>query len=880
MGRAGMIATARAGTVLLALLAAGGTAARAADGLVERIEAGVYAAIDRYGSADLAAAQADIARAVPEDPLARALARALLEQARGRESVAHDVLVEGLAAAGPTSLDDPDVVRVTTAMLATLLDLGPQRVARRLLAASDDPLFELTHAALLSGEGRCAEALAIVERVRSEVPVLLEPALLVARTFERCERPPTALAWLEAVVEDPTGTKASPRVALAIGDLLLAAGDDTAAARWCAAARVAASPAAPYRHRAAACEAAAEAFSGQLPSGRDRFADALRDALGDGSVPLARRERAGLGAAWVLSASVDPGRVRDALDVLDDLAILPLSRRTRSALPLLRARVYARLERESEAADVLARAVVDPQRDPGLAALARMVRAGLAARRGEHEKARTLLDEAVALARRAEDPALAAEALLDAAPVDLALAGPGEAVQRVLDAVAAWKEVRMFGDSPYVDPAFQRRALEVALDVSDLGTARGSAEAGTAMLLARRILRRGPGPVERIGDGAPGLEDIRRALASRDATLVVFGIGLRRSFAWVADSTRVRTVALPRGDALFAKLSPFLIDDESGYSGPSSWGGQVIAGMLGSPGGEQTLYVLPDGFLEAVPWALLGGTAAAPGGSSGLLPPQASLPSLEALIRAPLPAVAEKEGRGIVLAITETAVVADSRTARWWDRLAHGRLESRRLVTGRMPVESVVVALRRPATLWTVRLPLLVAGSDVDSLALARRQSSRRLGPVPTIQLGDMLERAVRPAVLVMAPDNGWAGSAPASVVRAASRAVAAGVGASVVVLARDPALSDALVERIEAHLGAGRTIRVAVDRALEELPAGGYPFVSLIGDPATRIREPDPPRLKVWIPAGAGVLLVLVAILRAIWRRRDPFDVEPPEED
>jgi hypothetical protein len=35
----------------------------------------------------------------------------------------------------------------------------------------------------------------------------------------------------------------------------------------------------------------------------------------------------------------------------------------------------------------------------------------------------------------------------------------------------------------------------------------------------------------------------------------------------------------------------------------------------------------------------------------------------------------------------------------------------------------------------------------------------------------------------------------------------------------------------------------------------------------------------RFWVPLGAGLLVVLAVIARMIWPKRDPFDVEPPEE-
>lgn len=830
--------------------------------------------LDAYGSAELALVQGGLDE-LPQGKLARAYAGALLELGRGRERAAQR-MVEVALRDEPESDEGAEDASLRASLLSLLLDLGAGQRGRQTLAGAQDPLTELAHAALLASEARCPEALSIVDRVRTRIPAIPESTLLLVRPLAACAREHEALALLQAEVEETSRTS-DPRLAMAAGALLLRLGDHSSASMWCTLARENAGPLAPFRHRAATCAAVADAYRGLLPSARDAFLDAREGAMRDPALPLAERSKAGLSAAWALLSGSDPADARRGLDLIEELGVLRLPTTDDDALRLLRALALGRLERMLEAERELARVRVSTQREPLKAALKEVVTARLRAREGDDVAAEAAVTRAIDAAQRAGSPELSAEAQL----VRARLATLSLDVDAVADAAVAALEVFPRGGileaSAYADPVLPRRALETA---ASLGwSARGEADGlvERRLLHAERARRAFRGNDPRV-PAVETIDSLGRRLADRDAALVAYLVGETRIFVWLVEPGGVRMLELPSGSEVQDRLLPILAAPGGRYLGPSSWGERLLDNLLGGVASGSMLFVVPDGFLEGLPWSILGSgleRASGTGESVSLLPP-AVLPSLGALLQAPAVSVMERgEQARVVFLGEETGWYRDPSLARTLERFAAADSVG---LAGES-AETLLSGLGRGSELLHLGLPVLAAGEIPETTAIfvpadgGLRRDPEALAVARLFQVGREHD------VVVFASRDGWS-HGPESLVRAAGQAIHSGArGALVVVLPKEGAPLDTWSVLYDA-LSRGARLADAVGLLIGDSGSEGVPFVQIVGDAGGRVLPQEPNPWPFYGTLGAGLLVLLVAIFRFARKRRDPFDVEPPEED
>jgi len=167
-----------------------------------------------------------------------------------------------------------------------------------------------------------------------------------------------------------------------------------------------------------------------------------------------------------------------------------------------------------------------------------------------------------------------------------------------------------------------------------------------------------------------------------------------------------------------------------------------------------------------------------------------------------------------------------------------------------------------------VRLPLLLGGRSV---VVGFPGGEAAL-------MDDAIARSPQVDLVTLDPRGGFVED-PASRVRAAERLVEAGARAALVPLEQleGPAAAR-FWERFYDELGHGRRKTEALRRALAASPMPVH--FALIGHADTRVVSPQRVLWPIWT-ALALVFAVLVAVLVRVLRRpRDPFDIEPPEEE
>lgn len=831
------------------------------------IERAVWEAVDRSGSAELVLETGQGA-SIPDDPLARGLAAALFEQARGRGDAAREAMLAALRQP-PNGAGPVERASLQAAVVLALLDVGVDTRARQLFAGSSEPILELGHAAVLAREARCVEALAIVERVRSAFPPAAEPILLAAETLARCDGHDAALSWLLGVARGTRAEETPPRVMLAVGQRLFEVGDLGAAEFWCDRATAEAGAHAAYRHQASLCTAAARAQNGRLPSSRVAFLEARLATLRDAARPLAVRGEAGLGAAWMAVASPDPSLARRGLEILDEMSVLRLAEAQEESARALRALALARIERLEDASRTISAMRADPRLDPRLPWLKLLVQGSIAQRLGDAATARTsylrVIDEGSRLGFRD----LAAAAALADAEQALRTAAPLAVVERAIEAMRLFPAREVLDISPFVDPALPRRALEIALAADGL-IPPVDAEGGRRVLLADRLRH----ALDGVPDAPLRFPDVTRHLADRDAALSLFLIGESRSYGFLVESSGLREVELLSGDALHRDLAAFLAEDARGFAPPSSFGGRLAANLVGFTGSETAMLVVPDGFLAAVPWVGLLSTSrglAADPGEEMRVPPSV-LPSLAELVRPPVPPRALAENVPRLAYLVASPADATSPTAP--ERL--GRFES--VVTADIAPGAIATELGRGGDLLHVDLPLVSAGASARESVFALKDGAALASAPASMTLAQLVEAAREPTLVTIAVRRGW-GRVPESAIRAGGRAIEAGADVAIVAVIPEGLDEKTLWDDLYGALARGETIADAVTGALENAPAQPHPFLQAIGDGSLRLR-PQPPRLwPFWLALGLGLTILAVSIARTLRKKRDPFDEEPPEE-
>lgn len=849
----------------------------AADEAATQVEDHVWTKIEEHGSAEVLAEVGDVAEGLDGD-LQIALARTLAARARGRDADALQIISAALREVdAPAS--SPSSASLAGALLVHLVDIGARRADRALVARSSDAVFEVAHASLLARDDRCREAVSILQRVIPTLPAVTGPQLLVAQTYARCERPGEALAALSGIGDSGEAPRA--RVALEAGLQLMRIGEAASAARWCTRAERARDATAMVRHEAASCVAAANALRGVLPRAAEAYTRARLAEMRDPLVPNSRRAYAGLAAAWVAVSDLDPARSRQALETLGEMSVLPLTGVQTSSMRLLEAFAHARLEQTERVTRILAEQRRARSRDPRLDALGSLVEAESAIRSGDSSAAAAALQSARDAAERARAPELIAAAALADAALASRFSPQAVVAERVEQALSEWSADRLLQPgSPFVDPTFPRRAMELAMSA-------GWESAQDSELVASRMLNQS----ERMRDAMAGLPpearsdldaaDLRRHLADRDASLAVYVIGATRVFAWILEPAGVRALDLPPGAELFDQLAPQLVPTSDGFIGaPTSWATRYVGDLLGGIGGESAILVVPDGFLAGLPWGAIGSSMARTldEGQETPVPPPVVLPSLRAMVTPTISAALDADG-GLSLTVLTAGTPSWSLVA--GEQNLPGALSSLEMVdAGARGRPGIQGAINRGQEMLHVELPLLAAGRDEDAAVFGLESVEGQASAPATLSLGDVGDAVGTSHLVVVAPPAGWARSPEAGVGVAGQLLDLGARTVLVALLPEDDPQAEALWRAFYGELAKGNTKEEAFLAALDVYGGGSMPFMQLVGDGGTRVAPAPPPRAPFWAAVGGGALILLVIAYRVFRRRRDPFEVEPPPEE
>ncbi len=850
--------------ILPAVLAAAAflPAAAAPESAALAVERLVARRITLAGSATLAPDPGKLGE-IPGGAAGRAWARALWRLARGEEGAARDALVAGLRG----KPGDPDLAATMAGLLG---ELGPGESGREALAGGGKGNAGLLDA--LSRDGRCDEVRARLEEGREALPALPGVRALAARALARCGAPGAALALLAPVraARDPRRAT-DPRVSLAAGEILLAAGDTAAARAWCAGAADRSVGLPLLHHRAAACEAAAAAREGHLPGAYHRWIAGHLAAARDPALPARDRVLAALAAAWAALDRGHPGRAAEGLEALDAVRGVPASPGVREQGRLLRGMLLLRMERVREGRDILRS--VRQAGDVDLAVLGAFATAMETEAQGDVAGAVREYARAEQLARGRGRPELVLAAVVEQFRLE---ARPGETALARLEVLKPLRELPggWSWTNPWADPALPRRAVQVVLDRVLAGGAEGEARLVQVLSLAEE-LRSALGMRIARQTNVPEIDRLQRQLAAQDAGMALFVLGETRSWAFFLKPGEISLDTLPAGDTLREWIGP-LGEGRTLPAGGRPQAGSLVGPLANFPRDAQLL-IVPDGFLFGVPWAEM----PAPGAFNreacclGQLFQPAVLPSLARLLAAFPVGVAETRAEAHLLAVGRKGLPGIPPDPRVPGLV---RFASFRAVEADgVPENDLLVDLRGARDVLHLGLPLLAAGGNARQLLLGVRGKD---GEVRAVSLDRFQVAGERRELVVLDARDGFADD-PVSRARAACLLVGRGARAAVASLGElPPGRAAARWKEFYGRLGRGQTVFEALRPTLEELRDEGTAALAVFGRPDVRVLPPPRVRWPFWASLGAALLILAVVFWRLLRRPRDPFDVEPPETD
>lgn len=832
------------------------------------VEHVVASEIHRAGSAALVG-RVEQWKGLPETPLAQGYARALVDVAGGKVARARRTIERTLDLRNETNASSP----LVAALLRLWLEVGIDRDGRVFLVANGgDPqaAFSVARAVDLAQSQRCDEAIGLLNDFEPKMSSTPDLLLLASEGWSRCGDPGRALDILSLGRGPEERREVDPRVAIRAGEILLRAGDVDSAALWCQAGLAASSGIPRQWHAASRCVTAANAMRGILPRSRREFINARRDALLDSALSVDLRVEAGFSAVWAAIRSRNLKIAGDALVLLGELDAVSRAAKSRQASSLLRAMTLTILERQPDARRLLDR-VGPSETDPELAVLWGLASAAVQRGMGNPLAASTLLSEAATSARRAGRLGLLAEVEMERAFL-ARWEGRAQLAQRhALAALETWPGMDPRGGrATYLDPVFERRAMEFTLDLAGASRRAPEARVGRLLSLADQLRGAVAGPQDASED-LPDAARVRRSLAARDAALLYYLIGETKSYAWLVEAAGMRFAELPAGELLFDRLDRWR-EARASRESPGDLS-TLFGGLLDSLMPDSGLLIAPDAFLVGVPWQVIEGPSQQPLGASF---PLSIVPSLGLIVDPAGMAQRDRKKREGFL------VIAAPQSSGWVASLGE---------EGQLPVEPLTLLeasdgdlpeinarYRRAPSILHLALPVECSGRGIDRLLLQLpAQTAESAGR--SFSLGDVLRRDLGCDLLALAPEGGWS-IAAGSRVRAGFQAVRNGAGAAIVPLG---ALSRSAASRFWPGyyhaLELGESKAAAIRRAVASLPGVSLPAFEVVGHADTRLREPRQEQWPFWTSLGGALLIIGIVILRAIWRRKDPFDVEPPEE-
>lgn len=864
--------------VAVATALAMGPAAGQGESKVLEVERRVAVAIESAGSAELISSSAVIAGLAP-DPAVRALAASLLARAKGTPSTATSRLLAVLRHRQPEASDE-----MTAALYRELLRVGPGSAGRAFLAEEGGPLRTAARAADLARRGRCEEALESARSVAAAMPLEAESRLLLAGAFSTCEQPVAALQILEPLVDGSHHTRTDLRVAIRVGELLLDAGDEDSAAYWCRIGRDLVGANEDLIRRSSICLASADAARGLLPSGRDTFIAAQRRALGRAELAKETRVRAGISAAWAALRRRQPAAAREALGMLESLRALRGDLEYRQGAAYLEAMALVTLERGPEARRVLATARLPRGAPAWLQVVAAISQSWSHRQLGDEVAASTALTQAAETARRSRLAALMSEVEMDRAVAAKQAGRRGAAHAHARAALESWPGPGLGEDEGafLFDPALPRRALQLAMERSvGAGTTAEGREKARLEIAEQLRAALEPG-LQLSGEAAPVRPlRVQRYLASRNAGLVYFLIGETRSFGWLLEPGSIRAIDLPSGDELLTALGGLVEGGSSPAAGRRA-ANLLLGGLVDSYAAEDGLMVCPDGFLSGLPWA--------------------ALPPPEGMRLAERPARLDQMMDVSVVACLG-AIVDPAGTRLREDRKEEGfvALVSRGLagfpgvdfkVRGFSPAFALgpgpgLAGLARQKVrvhggVVHLGLPLLAAGGRTGEVVMEALGDSEN-GLPAVLTLEDLFEVGRKSDLVAMAPSGGLSVTG-VSRLRAAFRVVALGGRTALVPLSpMDEQQAGIFWPAFYRYLGRGESKAEALNRARGELLRHWGEHAtefSLVGYADAHVVSPVKETWFFWTFLGAGLGILAIVLIRALWPRRDPFDLEPPDEE
>ena len=839
------------------------------------VERRVRIAIGEAGSAKLIRAAAEIPGLPAADPAVQALAALRLHAAQGMASRAFPAILRALRdrSAGNTEL--------AAALYRDLVHYGPGEQGRVFLAADGDELHRAARALDLAQAGHCDQARRLLQDLASWRPEGVEASLLLAETMAVCDQRLAALGLLDRLADGRGPAKVDPRVALMAGEVLLAVEDEPSAAYWCSLAGDLAGSNPRLQRRAAVCRLSAEALLGRLPAARVELVAALRRALIDPALDLSVRRQSGLDAAWVLLRTREAADARTALEILNRVASLEPTTEVLRTVEVLRALALTRLERAGEARRALQRARASADDPRWMSLLRAIVESWVDLQQGDEVSASSRLSRAAEVARAAGSSRWLAVVEMDRA-VQARWGGRRPLAKvHAQAALAAWPGAGMPGER-LVDPVLPRRALELSLAAGVPQKVESSSRSEVRLEEAEK-LRTTLDPALRLAGGGPepSASRIRRYLAARNTGLIYYVIGETRTFAWLMEPGITRAVEMPAGDQLF-EAAASLAAPAPGVAAVEAASQILLGGLLDSYSAEEGLMICPDGFLLAVPWGAL-----VPPEVARARPDQRRLDAeMHVALVGSLSGVIDPAGTRVRLERERTGFVAlVSRPVPGLPgtSLAPSEAFAPAVVLG--PAPDLAARARRTLRglggVVHLALPLLAGGKRTGEIALVL-PSGRPDQPPAITSCEELFEIGEGPSLVAMAPAGGWARH-PASWVRAAMRTTALGARAALVPLA-SLAPRDAKIfwPAFYEELGAGRSKIEALADARRRLEATGGETAaefSFIGYGDTRVVAAPRVVWPFWVSLGAGLAILALVFLRAVWPRRDPFDEEPPEE-
>jgi hypothetical protein len=305
----------------------------------------------------------------------------------------------------------------------------------------------------------------------------------------------------------------------------------------------------------------------------------------------------------------------------------------------------------------------------------------------------------------------------------------------------------------------------------------------------------------------------------------------------------------------------------------------LYGGLLETVRPGSSLMVRPDGVLYSLAWRGLPAPTMwrAEDPTLGQAVMLAVVPDLDTAVDPRRTPVVEAQGRRRVYAVLPTGTGA---SAEAFGESTPGTVQWNPIRLGGNVPPSRLSTIRQGRGVLFVSLPLLSAGLDGSGVLFALPGGGDRVSR--PLALDELISPRSRYELVCLAPDPGWP-SPPGTRARAAAEATRLGVR-TVVLPLEDIGQSlrtgfwSRFLERVGQGSGEADALLAAAPRTSDGRREH-LPEFLLVGQVNQLVAQRGGADWRFWVPLGAGVLLLVAVLVRAMWPKRDPFDVEPPEE-